>query len=66
MKSLRDYRADATDYLDTILQPKFIFSVFNNVSDMSPAAETGRITRMAQPDLCSGLSFHRWASADVN
>lgn len=59
MKSLCDYRADATDYLDIVLQPKFISSLFNNVSDISPAAETGRITRMAQPDLSSGLNFHR-------
>lgn len=46
MKSLCDYRADATDYLDMVLQPEFISSVFNNVSDISPAAETGRITRI--------------------
>lgn len=61
MKSFHDYRADATDYLDMVLQPEFISSVFNNVSDISPAAETGRVTRMAQPDidLSSGLSFHR-------
>lgn len=62
MKSLHDYRADATDYLDTVLQPKFISSVFHNVSDTSPAAETGRITRMAQPDIDlsgGGLGFHR-------
>lgn len=49
MKSLHDYRADATDYLDMVLLPKFISSVFNNVSDISLAAETARITRMAQP-----------------
>jgi len=61
VKSLCDYRADATDYPDMVLQLQFIPSVFNNASDINPAAQRGRITRMAQPEvhLFGGLSFHR-------
>lgn len=68
VKLLCDHRAGATDYLDTILQLKFISSVFNNANDINPTAETGRITRMAQLEvhLSGGLSFHRWAWSDAN
>lgn len=68
VKSLHDRGADAADYLDMVLQLKFISSVFNNANDINPTAETGRITRMAQPEvhLFGGLSFHRWAWADAN
>lgn len=68
VKLFHDHRADAMDYLDAVLQLN-LFLLFSarpmtstlQANDINPAAETGRITRMAQPKvhLSGGLSFHR-------
>lgn len=49
------------DYLDIVPQLEFISSLFTNGNDINPAAWTGRVTRMAQPDvhLLSGFSFQK-------